>query len=192
MPLTLLITFFLLAIVLRIAIQYYYTGNHGIRFAARSAPLIESISGILFVLSFIVSAILIILNHLGLFAFSDTPATPILLLAGIVGFTGIIITVIAQIQMGRSWRIGVDQGEITELITTGLYAKSRNPIYFGIFLYWIAIVISAQPPLLWACALICWLSIEIIVRKIEEPYLKSNHAAAFGRYSANTNRYFPL
>lgn len=192
MPFILLMTFFSLAIVLRIAIQYYYTGNHGVRFAARSAPLLEIIPGTIFILSFIVSALFIILHHLGLFAFHNTPSTLMQVLAGGIGFSGIIITVIAQIQMGRSWRIGVDQGETTQLITSGLYAKSRNPIYFGILLYWIGIVMSTQHLLLWVCAILCWLSIEVIVRKIEEPYLQNTHGTAFERYKTNTHRYLPL
>ena len=54
-------------------------------------------------------------------------------------------------------------------------AKSRNPIYFGIFLFWAGVCITFPHLLLWACAFVCWICIEVIVRQIEEPYLKKVH-----------------
>lgn len=87
-----------------------------------------------------------------------------------IALSGIIVTVVSQLQMGDSWRIGVDQQESTTLITNGLYARSRNPIYFGILLFWIGLSITFPHPLLFISAFVCWLCIELIVRKIEEPY----------------------
>ncbi|RYZ56324.1 MAG: DUF1295 domain-containing protein [Sphingobacteriales bacterium] len=40
-------------------------------------------------------------------------------------------TVVAQHQMGKSWRIGIDQEHRTELKVSGLFAVSRNPIFLG-------------------------------------------------------------
>lgn len=191
MALILASTFFLFAIVGRILIQYYYSGDHGVRFAHKSAPLIEIVPGATFILAFVASIALIILNLLGHFPVSE-PFLPLVLPAVLVGFLGIVITVIAQIQMGRSWRIGVDQSESTELITTGLYAKSRNPIYFGIFLYWIGISMIFPHPAMWVSALVCWISIEVIVRRIEEPYLSRVHKEKFQAYRQKTHRYLVL
>ena len=33
--------------------------------------------------------------------------------------------------MGKSWRIGIDEQRKTELITTGMFLISRNPIFLG-------------------------------------------------------------
>lgn len=189
MPLLLLVSFVSFAIILRILVQYYYTGDHGVRFAKANAPYIEIIPGTTFVLSFIVSAILIILNYLGGFPV-DSFFSPIANFGiGLLGFSGIIITLVAQMQMGRSWRIGVDQNETTELMVSGLYSKSRNPIYFGILLYWLALALCFPHPAMWACAAVCWLSIELIVRKIEEPYLRRVHGKAFEQYCREAKRY---
>ena len=190
MALLLLGSFLSFAIILRILVHYYYTGDHGVRLAKRSAPFIEIIPGTTFVLSFVISAVLIVLNHVGVFLVGNNNYPPLVIMAiGVLGFTGIAITVIAQMQMGRSWRIGVDQDEATELMVNGLYAKSRNPIYFGILLYWLALVLVFTHPAMWACAAVCWVSIELIVRKIEEPYLMRVHGAAFDDYCRNSNRY---
>jgi protein-S-isoprenylcysteine O-methyltransferase Ste14 len=109
----------------------------------------------------------------------------------LLGICGILITLVSQFQMGDSWRIGVDLAELTPLITHGMYAKSRNPIYFGIFLFWIGLCITFPHILLWTCALICWICIEVIVRKIEEPYLSKVHGDDFIKYVSNTNRFIP-
>ena len=37
--------------------------------------------------------------------------------------------VIAQFQMGNSWRIGVDYNDETTLVNKGLFSFSRNPIF---------------------------------------------------------------
>ena len=38
-------------------------------------------------------------------------------------------TIAAQIQMGNSWRIGIDEQKRTDLVRTGLFHYSRNPIF---------------------------------------------------------------
>lgn len=43
-------------------------------------------------------------------------------------------TIIAQGHMKNSWRIGIDTETKTELVTTGLFGLSRNPIFFGMIL----------------------------------------------------------
>jgi len=40
-------------------------------------------------------------------------------------------TVVAQAQMGNSWRIGIDTEHRTKLVQTGVFRLSRNPIFVG-------------------------------------------------------------
>jgi protein-S-isoprenylcysteine O-methyltransferase Ste14 len=185
----LLISFVSLAIILRMLIQYHYTGDHGLRLAKPGSPYIEVIPGSVFVLSFVISGVLISLNYFGLFPVENTWPALVDFSIGLLGFTGIAITLVAQMQMGRSWRIGVDQKERTDLKVGGLYSKSRNPIYLGILIYWLAICICFPHPAMWLCAIVCWVSIEVIVRKIEEPYLRKVHGDAFEDYYRGSNRY---
>ena len=42
---------------------------------------------------------------------------------------GFGLTVLAQQTMGRTWRIGVDPEERTDLITHGVFGYVRNPIF---------------------------------------------------------------
>lgn len=189
MALTLILLFLVLAVVLRAAMQRFRTGDFGLRAASLDAPLIEILPGTLFVLSFASALALIILGELSHVAPITSFSNTIEWLFFALGVTGVVITVVSQHQMGDSWRIGVDQTETTTLKTSGLYARSRNPIYFGILLFWIGLCGLFPHPLLWLCAVICWCCIEVIVRKIEEPYLRRLHGGQFDTYLENTNRY---
>ena len=46
----------------------------------------------------------------------------------------LVWTVLAQAQMGESWRIGIDQESRTPLVQSGVFGLSRNPIFFGMML----------------------------------------------------------
>ncbi len=46
-----------------------------------------------------------------------------------VAVVGVALTLAAQLSMGESWRIGVDETERTVLVTDGASAIARNPIF---------------------------------------------------------------
>jgi protein-S-isoprenylcysteine O-methyltransferase Ste14 len=59
----------------------------------------------------------------------------------VLEWTGVAIAIIAfgatlvcWRRMGKSWRMGIDPGERTQLVFTGPYAYVRHPIYSGILL----------------------------------------------------------
>ena len=53
----------------------------------------------------------------------------------IVGFCIITLSLcwvfFAQAQMGNAWRVGIDPDNTTNLVQTGVFAHSRNPIFLG-------------------------------------------------------------
>ena len=57
---------------------------------------------------------------------------------GWIKLTGVVLllaslawTIVAQAQMGDSWRIGIDAEHKTELVQGGVFKLSRNPIFSG-------------------------------------------------------------
>lgn len=191
-PLILIGTFLIVAVFIRIFVQYRRTGDSGVRTASIGSPIIEVLPGTVFILTFCFALILVILGHTG-YVRPMIDLSPLTIYFGfLLGLVGIATIVVSQFQMGDSWRIGVDQQETTTLVTNGLYAKSRNPIYFGLLLFWVGLSMTFPHQLLWLSAAICWVCIELIVRKIEEPYLYKKHGDMFQRYITRTNRYLPF
>ena len=184
--------FVLFALLGRVFIQYWQTGNHGIRLANPRTEPTASIAGAVFSGSFAVSLSVVALDYFGFWPVKGWAVPCLNEAALLIGLIGVGIVVNAQLQMGRAWRIGVDPAEQTQLITHGLYKKSRNPIYFGIALYWLGLAVLLPHPLMWLLGISCWASIEVIVRRVEEPYLQKLHGQQFIEYKAHTKRYLPL
>jgi len=191
MALTLLIIFFTLAVVGRSAMQYMITGNHGIRSINKSSSLHTVISSTLLISSFISISSLSIINHFMVLKPLLQLSYNVAIFGATVSVIGIILTVIAQYQMGAAWRIGVDEAEKTELITTGIYKYARNPIYTGVILFGAGLFITLPNIYMLISVIVGYISIELHVRNVEEPYLLKMHGKNFKNYMGATGRYYP-
>ncbi len=102
-----------------------------------------------------------------------------------------VLTVVAQVQMGASWRIGVEAGERTDLVTDGLFARVRNPIFSGMlaFVVGLALLVPNLPAVLGA--LVAAVTIQAHVRLVEEPNLLAVHGDAYRRWADGTGRFLP-
>lgn len=54
-------------------------------------------------------------------------------------FVSLAWTILAQCQMGDSWRIGIDAEHKTELVQSGVFRLFRNPIFFGMIVTLLAL-----------------------------------------------------
>lgn len=100
----------------------------------------------------------------------------------------LVWTVIAQTQMGKSWRIGIDQKNRTNLVTSGLFAYSRNPIFLGMRLSMLSLVLLRPNVLTVAAALAADVLIQIQVR-LEEDFLLKQHGTKYEEYMRKTRRW---
>ena len=141
--LVLISAFILLAVIVRSFVQYKRNGDFGIRAASLSAPMIQILPGTLFVITFCLAFGVIVVGYLGQVPPFFVASLPFQSLGFVIGTCGILVTLLSQIQMGDSWRSGVDKKETTTLITHGIYARSRNPIYFGIFMFWLGLCLTS-------------------------------------------------
>jgi protein-S-isoprenylcysteine O-methyltransferase Ste14 len=103
---------------------------------------------------------------------------------------GIGIAVLSQVDMGRSWRIGVPEGpeESQELVTGGLYQFSRNPIYVGIMIFLLGGVILVPGPVTIGSTLATWALVEKIIRD-EERFLHAAFGDAYAAYCSRVRRW---
>lgn len=177
---------------LRIAIQIHKTGSAGLnRF--RGAPgSAEWWAATLFVLGVVAAPlgpILILLGVLEPISLLNTTAVHV---AGIaLAVAGILLIFLIQLEMGDSWRIGVDSKERTELVTGGFFAIVRNPIYVAFAPMAIGILLIVPTVFLFVDIAIVALSLEMQVRIIEEPYLLRLHGDAYRSYASRVGRFLP-
>ena len=68
----------------------------------------------------------------------------------VVAVAGIVLTLVAQLAMGTSWRIGVDPSERTPLVTGGVFSRVRNPIFTAMVVATVGLVLIV--PNIWAIA----------------------------------------
>ena len=108
-----------------------------------------------------------------------------------VGLFGLSICLYAQIKMGSSWRVGIDEKVKTQLITTGVYKFVRNPTYLGLFLLNIGVWLIWPTWTVFLLNILFILFLEIQVR-CEEDYLSSVHGVDYGEYKKRTKRYVPF
>ncbi|MDC7120582.1 isoprenylcysteine carboxylmethyltransferase family protein [Cellulomonas fimi] len=106
----------------------------------------------------------------------------------VAGFAGVLL---AQVAMGRSWRIGVDAAERTDLVTAGVFALVRNPIFTAMVTAVVGLTLMV-PSLMSALALAALIAaVQLQVRVVEEPYLLTVHGPTYADYAARVGRFIP-
>jgi protein-S-isoprenylcysteine O-methyltransferase Ste14 len=179
----LVVLFFVSALGLRPLLHRLHTGTWGLNGLSGRTGSPEWWGGATFVLS-----ILLVPAALALPA-AESPSVPVSLTLALFG---LLLTLLAQSGMGRSWRIGVDAGERTVLVTSGLFALVRNPVFTGMLAF--ALGLAALWPNLAsvASALALFVAVELQVRFAEEPYLRALHGEAWVQWAARTGRFVPF
>lgn len=97
-------------------------------------------------------------------------------------------TVLAQIQMGASWRIGIDEEKKTELVSSGVFRFSRNPIFLGMIVTLIGIFLIVPNALTLLFLALGFVLIQIQVR-LEEEFLGKTHGAEYAEFRRRAHRW---
>jgi protein-S-isoprenylcysteine O-methyltransferase Ste14 len=102
--------------------------------------------------------------------------------------TGLLLMFWSLVSFGNSFRVGIDTEHPDKLITTGVFAFSRNPIYvaFAFVLLGQFLVFSNWILLFYLCAAI-WLFHRQVLR--EEDYLKIHYGQEYADYCNRVRRY---
>src|SRR5262245_10516770 len=119
-----------------------------------------------------------------------SPAPPWTWLGAAAVLAAILLTVVAQLDMGASWRVGIETGTPPGLVVYLLFRFARNPIYLAL-LTCLAGLVLLQPT---------WVSLGALlaayagVRKqvaAEEEYLGRAYGKAYAAYAARVGRFLP-
>jgi protein-S-isoprenylcysteine O-methyltransferase Ste14 len=109
----------------------------------------------------------------------------------VIGLIGLSFCLYAQVKMGTSWRVGIDEKVKTQLVTTGLYQFIRNPTYLGLFLLNIGVWLIWPTWTIFLLNILFFIFLEVQVR-CEEDYLFSIHGEQYSGYKNRTKRYLPF
>ena len=181
-----------LAFGLRIWLQLRRTGASGFKGVSGRPGSLEWIAGVLFVVAIAVGVAAPVLDVADVIEPLDALDSSGLRATGVAIFVvGLVGTVYAQISMGESWRIGVDEAERTALVTSGPFGIVRNPIFSAMLpaSLGLALLVPNVVALVGLGAL--WIALEIQVRLVEEPYLLRTHGDVYREYAARVGRFVP-
>lgn len=105
-------------------------------------------------------------------------------------FGGIILLVTAQLDLGASWRIGIEEGTKPGLITSGLYRFCRNPIFLALVITVVGYTLLLPTRL----SLVLLLGTFVGVRQqvaAEEAYLLRAYGESYREYARRVGRFLP-
>lgn len=115
---------------------------------------------------------------------------PMLRVAGLVLLVvSLILVRVSQIGLKSSWRFDLDLAAApTELITNGLYSRSRNPIYVGMAATCVGLFLVLPNAVTLAIAMVAFVILQVRIR-VEEQFLLNMHGEAFSEYCRRTPRW---
>lgn len=116
---------------------------------------------------------------------SDTGWT---ITAAIIATVGAAIVVVAQVQMGRAWRVGVREGDAPLFISHGLFRYSRNPIFVGMMLVGLSAAMVSGTWWSWSGVAVFIASCAVQVR-IEEAHLEASFGQSYREFRSSVPRW---
>lgn len=168
------------------------TGVTGFRGISGRLGSAEWLAGLGFVAALVVAVAAPILQLMGVIAPLPLLQARWLHAAGAgLAVVGTAATVYAQVDMGESWRIGVDPKETTTLVRSGVFGLVRNPIFTAMLVFGLGIALVTPNVVAVAGYVVLFLSIELQVRVVEEPYLRMVHGDSYRDYLASVGRFVP-
>jgi protein-S-isoprenylcysteine O-methyltransferase Ste14 len=101
---------------------------------------------------------------------------------------GVVILVFSLMSFGKSFRVGIDVEKPGGLVTTGIFAFSRNPIYVGFFCFLVGqlLVFPNWVPLFYLVA-----GTALFHRQVrrEEGFMRERYGQEYADYCARVRRY---
>jgi protein-S-isoprenylcysteine O-methyltransferase Ste14 len=103
---------------------------------------------------------------------------------------GVLLLVTAQLHLGASWRIGIDEGASPGLVTSGLYRFCRNPIFLALLVTLSGYTLMLPTRLSLGLLLGAYIGVRQQVAA-EEAYLLRTYGESYREYARRVGRFLP-
>jgi len=100
----------------------------------------------------------------------------------------LIWVLVAQLQMGDSWRIGIDEESKSTLVQQGLFGVSRNPIFLGMLLMLVGLLLLLPTAATLTVCVLGFVLIHVQVR-LEEAFLTEKYGEDYRKYKMRVRRW---
>ena len=119
------------------------------------------------------------------FVFVDGPGPHdltrwIALTLSLLGLAGVVV---ARSTLGRSFSVAP---KATELVTTGIYSRIRNPIYVSGMMFLVGLFVMVRRPTSWLVLVIIVIPVQIIRARREARVLEAKFGEAYRQYRERT------
>lgn len=101
---------------------------------------------------------------------------------------GVLILVASLVSFGNSFRVGIDTDQPGRLVTTGIFAVSRNPIYVGFFIFLVGqlLVFPNWVPLIYLVGATALFHRQVLR---EEGFMRQHYGQEYVEYCRHVRRY---
>ena len=157
-----------------------------------SDPLPRFGKGFIFVpIIVIITIASAILGHLGTLSFG-VPSGPVLRYM-YIGF-GAILLAIGLMLIINAYSVSAlnENLKMGKLVTTGVFSRTRNPVYGGVIFICTAVLFFAGNVYTYILPVIYWGLLTFIMKKTEEPLLESRFGREYTDYVDKTYRFMPI
>lgn len=181
-----------LAFGLRSLLQWRATGSTGFVGIGGRPGSAELFAGVLFAVALVLGVSAPLLALAGTVEPLEALDSDAVNLIGLIlALIGVALTLYAQVAMGNSWRIGVNPDERTMLVTSGLFALVRNPIFSAMVPTALGLAMMVPSVISIGAVVALFVALQLQVRVVEEPYLLRVQGDAYCDYASRTGRFVP-
>jgi protein-S-isoprenylcysteine O-methyltransferase Ste14 len=192
LALVLYVVFLFGAFALRVIMHRRATGSSGVNGVLSGKPgTVEWWAGLALVLSILISVAAPVVQLAGLDPVGALDTAVVRIAGGITAVLGFLGTVVSQHMMGRSWRVGVNPEETTDLVTSGPFTLVRNPVFSTTVVSFAGLTLLAPNIVALIGFVLVLIAVELQVRVVEEPYLRRVHGEAYTGYGRRVGRFVP-
>ena len=111
------------------------------------------------------------------------------IIAIVLCFISLLVTMLGHFDMAQSWRIGIDKINEAPLVQTGLFQVSRNPVFLSMIVVLVCIFFLIPNAITLVTLVSGYILIQLQVR-LEEEFLLQKHSDVYKKYCEKVKRWF--